>query len=56
MSVFRRRQSKWQKVGKSAAKVAASSAVRAGAGAVAGLITVTAASAAVSNARRKAQS
>lgn len=56
MGVFRRKK-KWQDVlAKVAADAGRSAVVKAGAGALAGLISLTAASAAVSSARRKSQS
>jgi hypothetical protein len=56
MRVFRRKK-KWQDViAKLAADAGRSPAVKSGAGALAGLMTLTAASAAVSSARRKSQS
>ena len=57
MTVFRRRKKNWQHVvGNLAADAAESPAAKAGAGALAGLMTLTAASAAVSSIRRKSQS
>ena len=56
MSLFRRKK-KWQRVvGKLAAEAADSPALKTGAGALAGVMTLTAASAAVSSVRRKTQS
>lgn len=51
-----RRRKKWQRVaGRAAASAVDKSAVKTGAAAVAGLTALTAASAAVSSARRKSQ-
>lgn len=56
MRVFRRKK-KWQDViAKVAADAGRSAVVRSGGGALAGLLSLTAASAAVSSARRKSQS
>jgi hypothetical protein len=56
MSLIRRKK-KWQRVvEKVVAGAADSQAVKAGAGTLAGLVTLTAASAAVSSVRRKSQS
>jgi ammonia channel protein AmtB len=57
MSLIRRKKKKWQRVvEKVVAGAADSQATKAGAGALAGLVTLTAASAAVSSVRRKSQS
>jgi|SoimicmetaTmtLMB_FD_contig_31_12111735_length_355_multi_1_in_0_out_0_2 ammonia channel protein AmtB len=57
MSLIRRKKKKWQRVvEKVVAGAADSQAAKAGAGALAGLVTLTAASAAVSSVRRKSQS
>lgn len=55
MSLFRRKK-KWQRVVGRLSDAADSPAVKTGAGALAGLMTLTAASAAVSSVRRKKQS
>lgn len=56
MSLFRRKK-KWQRVvGKLAAEAADSPVLKTGARTLAGLMTLTAASAAVSSVRRKSQS
>ena len=55
MNVFRRKKTWQQVVGKTAATAAANPALKTGVGALAGLTTLTAASAAISAIRRKSR-